>query len=89
MLNFLKLAWNWMVRSSEDPSKVSRTLQAGIPTLILTLGWAHIAPNLTIETANVAVDLFVSTLVSVTKAIGDVVTLTFFVLKVWNTVKSD
>jgi hypothetical protein len=31
--------WNWIVTSSADPNKLSLTLKAGIPFIIMILGW--------------------------------------------------
>ena len=43
-MNTLKKIWSWLVWSSKDPQKISLTLKAGIPYLVIMMAWTGITP---------------------------------------------
>ncbi len=45
MKNILIAAWNWLVKSSKDPNKVSLTVKGAISTGIIALGYFGITGN--------------------------------------------
>jgi hypothetical protein len=38
-MNIIKAVWYWIITSSKDPEKLSLTLKAGVPFILVFVGW--------------------------------------------------
>lgn len=87
MISFLKTVFLWFVTSSADPEKLSRTLIAGIPTIMVFVGWANLSDQITPELIQQGILLTVTAVVLTVKAVGAVTTAFFFLVKIVITIK--
>jgi len=82
-MNILKKLWDWTVKSSANPEKLSLTLKAGIPYLVLFVGWTKFGIN---EAEVVeATDALVVLLVKVVEIVTAIIAGYGAVRKVYNT----
>jgi hypothetical protein len=81
----LKKIWDWLVKSSADPTKVSLTLKAGIPWLVMLLSWN----NLTVDgnAVQVFLDSFVNAMVLIVQVVLGLTTMYAAGRKVVSSVK--
>ena len=60
-MKYIKIAWDWLVYSSQDPNKWSLTLKAGVPYVLLLLSWKGL--KVEGDALNVFIDVFVNAVV--------------------------
>lgn len=78
-MNTLKQFWNWCIKSSVDPEKLSLTLKHGLPFLVSVL--AYTKYNLSLSELSGGVDGLVMVLTGAGTVFG-------LARKIWNTYKA-
>ena len=84
----LKTAFDWLVKSSADPAKFSRTLKGGIPFLVLFFGWQGVDENLLQPLLNDTADVLAGNIALFAQIITGLVGLYGLGAKIVNTIKN-
>lgn len=82
-----KTAWDWLVKSSADPARLSLTLRAGIPFVLLFFGWAGFDSAVVKPVLDEGVETVVQNLVNLVTFASGLVSLWGLFRKVKNTVR--
>jgi hypothetical protein len=84
MKNIIKVVWNWLVRSSANPDKVSLTIKGALSTAVILLGYLGITGH-QLDITSIA-DNSAEVLVQIVAAITTLTTLYGAIRKLWLTI---
>ena len=77
----------WLVESSKDPSKLSLTLKAGIPFILIFIAWANLGDKIDAAIVNQFIEMIVNVIAIIAQLVTALIALYGFGRKIYLTYK--